>query len=189
MDEQALGQIEKIIGYEFSSPALLSTAFTHSSSVDDRLSSNERLEFLGDAILGAVVCEDLYNRFLDRSEGELTTMKSMLVSRQSCAEVAKQLGLQGFLKTGKGMNSYGQGLPDSLIAGLLEDRVRVPEDLKLVLFRNHEIDVFCPFPASLVESSVLDTARALVKQIDRQFRGERCERIVLPHRLVPMGEA
>jgi ribonuclease-3 len=119
MDEETLQQIEQIIGYKFSDRNLLSKAFAHSSAVDDRLFSNERLEFLGDAVLGAVICRTLFERFPGYMEGDLTKIKSMLVSRRSCARVTKRLGLHNFLKIGKGMAS-SRALTSSLAASLLE---------------------------------------------------------------------
>ena len=119
MDKEALRQIEQIIGYKFLKSDLLVQAFTHSSAVDNRLLSNERLEFLGDAILAVVICQTLFERFSSYLEGNLTKMKSLLVSRSTCAKVAEQLGLQKFLKVGKGMTS-SQSLSGSLSAGLLE---------------------------------------------------------------------
>lgn len=120
MDEETLQQIEQIIGYKFSNRKLLSKAFAHSSGVDDRLFSNERLEFLGDAVLAVVICRTLFERFPKYLEGDLTKIKSMLVSRRTCARVAKQLGLHEFLKVGKGMASSRRALTSSLAAGLLE---------------------------------------------------------------------
>ena len=119
MDKETARRIERIVGHTFSNGELLERAFTHSSAVDDRLLSNERLEFLGDAILAAVICQTLFKRFPDYLEGELTKMKSMLVSRGTCAEVAKQLSLQKFLKVGKGMAS-SRALSGSLAASLME---------------------------------------------------------------------
>jgi len=119
MDESSLHKVEQIIGYKFSNPALLSQAFTHSSSVSNRLDSNERLEFLGDSVLGLVICRTLYERFGDFLEGDLTKAKSMLVSRRSCAKLARQLGLIEFLKVGKGL-FFGRALTGSLSAGLFE---------------------------------------------------------------------
>jgi len=119
MNEEALQQIEQIIGYKFSNRNLLQKAFTHSSAVDNRLISNERLEFLGDSVLAVVICRILFERFPGHLEGDLTKVKSMLVSRRSCARVSKRLGLQKFLKLGKGMNSR-RALSGSLAAGLLE---------------------------------------------------------------------
>jgi len=119
MDEKSLQQIEQIIGHQFSDREVLSRAFTHSSAVDNRFYSNERLEFLGDAILAIVICQTLFERFPAYLEGDLTKIKSMLVSRRTCAKIAKELGLHKFLKTGKGMNS-SRALTGSLAAGLFE---------------------------------------------------------------------
>lgn len=119
MDEETLHQIEQIIGYTFSNRNLLQKAFTHSSAVDNRFLSNERLEFFGDSILAVVICQILFERFPGYLEGDLTKVKSLLVSRKTCATVAKQLGLQNLLKLGKGMVN-NRPLSGSLAAGLLE---------------------------------------------------------------------
>ncbi len=119
MDNDTLHEIEQILGRTFTDHAVLSKAFTHSSAVDSRLESNERLEFLGDAILSVVICQRLFEKFRDYPEGELTKMKSMLVSRGTCARVARHLGLPTFLVVGKGMVSH-KAFPISLAAGLLE---------------------------------------------------------------------
>jgi len=119
MDEEILRQIEQIIGYEFSDKDLLVKAFTHSSAVDGRLLSNERLEFLGDSILAVVICQALFENFTDYLEGDLTKIKSRLVSRETCAQISGQLGLQKYLKVGKGMVS-NRALSGSLAAGVLE---------------------------------------------------------------------
>jgi ribonuclease-3 len=119
MDIDVLHQIEQILGHQFADEALIAKAFTHSSAVDNRLDSNERLEFLGDAILAIVICQTLFEQFREYPEGELTKLKSMLVSRGTCARVARQLGLPAYLIVGKGMIS-SKALPTSLAAGLLE---------------------------------------------------------------------
>jgi ribonuclease-3 len=119
MDPQDLQKIEQITGYHFSEPALLVRAFHHASSVEDRILSNERLEFLGDAVLGLVICEALYERFPGYLEGDLTKIKSVLVSRRMCAKVIKDLGLQDFLMVGKGM-SGSRSITGSLSSALLE---------------------------------------------------------------------
>jgi len=119
MDKKALKQIEQILGYKFSDSNLLDQALTHSSAVDYRLLSNERLEFLGDSILAVVICQTLYEQFSNYLEGNLTKIKSMLVSRRTCTKVAKQLGLQKFLKVGKGM-AMSPALSGSLASALLE---------------------------------------------------------------------
>jgi ribonuclease-3 len=119
MDQDTLQQIEQILDYEFSDKNLLVKALTHSSAVDDRLLSNERLEFLGDAVLAVVICQALFDNFEKYLEGDLTKIKSKLVSRETCARISGRLGLQKYLKIGKGMVS-NRALSGSLAAGVLE---------------------------------------------------------------------
>jgi ribonuclease-3 len=118
-DQQALEDCQKAIGYRFSDPGLLTAALTHSSVANSRLESNERMEFLGDAVLGLLICEALYERFPDYLEGELTKLKSMLVSRRTCAQVADRIELSEFMLLGKGMHSRSH-LPRSLPSAALE---------------------------------------------------------------------
>jgi ribonuclease-3 len=122
MDKETLRQIEQTIGYEFSDKKLLAKAFTHSSAVDNRILSNERLEFLGDSVLAVVVCQTLFERFPHYLEGDLTKIKSMIVSRGTCAKVSRRLGLQKYLKVGKGMVS-SRALSGSLAAGVIETAI------------------------------------------------------------------
>jgi ribonuclease-3 len=118
----ALDLCEHRIGYVFTDKRRLRSALTHASGAEHRLASNERLEFLGDAILGAVVCELLYHEYPDYSEGDLTKIKSVVVSRQTCAAISDSLGLDEFLILGKGM-STGQPIPRSLMADVFESLV------------------------------------------------------------------
>jgi ribonuclease-3 len=117
-----LERCEKRIGYVFRNKSLLRSALTHASGATHRLASNERLEFLGDAILGAVVCEILYRRYTEHLEGELTKIKSIVVSRQTCAKISQSLGLEEFLILGKGMTSHPT-IPSSLLADVFESLV------------------------------------------------------------------
>jgi ribonuclease-3 len=114
-----LERCERRIGYEFRDKSLLSAALTHASGALHRLASNERLEFLGDAILGAVVCEMLYAQYPDYLEGDLTKIKSVVVSRQTCSKISEGLGLQEFLVLGKGMTTH-PSVPPSLLADVFE---------------------------------------------------------------------
>jgi ribonuclease-3 len=111
--------MEQIIDYEFSDKDILVKALTHSSAVDNRLMSNERLEFLGDSVLAVVICQALFDNFTNYLEGDLTKIKSKLVSRETCAQISGRLGLQKYLKVGKGMVS-NRALSGSLAAGVLE---------------------------------------------------------------------
>lgn len=113
---------EDKLGYVFAEPKFLQSALTHASGAPYRLASNERMEFLGDAILGMIVCELLYHRYPKSSEGDLTKIKSVVVSRQTCAHVARRLGLDEHLVLGKGMTGNAK-LPTSLLAGVFESLV------------------------------------------------------------------
>ena len=118
----SLLKCELVLGYTFRNRELLFEALTHASGASTRLKSNERLEFLGDSILGFTVCEVLYNRYPDWLEGELTKIKSMVVSRATCARVGRNLGLEEFLVLGKGVTSESE-VPESLIANAFESIV------------------------------------------------------------------
>ena len=119
MLEDMLEAAQDRIGHRFEDPMLLQRALTHASLTEDRLESNERLEFLGDAVLGMVVCEYLHDTFPDLLEGEMTKVKSTVVSRRVCAEVASEMGLDEILMIGKGMASR-DALPTSVAAAVYE---------------------------------------------------------------------
>ncbi len=118
VNKDALQRCQEILGYTFDDLAILEKALTHSSIAPNRTDSNERLEFLGDVVLGLVVCEKLYRDHEDYQEGELTKIKSAVVSRRICAEVAEGLGIPELLHIGKGFGR--RGLPTSLAAAVLE---------------------------------------------------------------------
>ena len=121
-EAELLEECQSAIGYHFQNPDLLRAALTHSSGADTRLASNERLEFLGDAVLGLVTCEQLYLRFPDYQEGDLTKIKSVVVSRRTCARFARALNLGEYLFLGKGMH-YHSAVPSSLLADGYESLV------------------------------------------------------------------
>jgi ribonuclease III len=118
-DDALLQKLEQRIGYEFKDKSLLLASLTHASGAEHRLASNERLEFLGDAILGAVVCELLFHQYPEFLEGELTRLKSIVVSRLTCAKISAALGMQEFLILGKGMTTH-PSVPSSLLADVFE---------------------------------------------------------------------
>ncbi|MDP7009584.1 MAG: ribonuclease III [Phycisphaerales bacterium] len=119
MDTDWIEAAESIAGHKFTNPALLEQALSHSSAVDQRSQSNERLEFLGDAVLGFVVCSETYNRFPEFEEGDMTKVKSTVVSRKVCAEVAQGLDLGRVLRVGKGMNIQ-KTIPSSVTGAAYE---------------------------------------------------------------------
>jgi ribonuclease-3 len=114
-----LERCQKLLGRQFREIGLLREALTHASSASHRLKSNERMEFLGDAVLGLLVCEQLFRQYPSHSEGELTRVKSSIVSRRTCAKIAKQLDLESCLIVGKGV-SLGGHMPHSLAADVFE---------------------------------------------------------------------
>src|SRR3954470_9229387 len=122
-ESEVLEDCQKAIDYQFRQPDLLRAALTHASGANTRLASNERLEFLGDAVLGLVTCEQLYLRFPDYQEGALTKIKSVVVSRRTCARFSRQLNLGDFLFLGKGMHLHHAAVPASLLADVYESLV------------------------------------------------------------------
>ena len=121
-EEDILEECQQVLGYQFRKPKLLRAALTHASGADHRLASNERLEFLGDAVLGLVVCEYLFQRFPSYQEGDMTKLKSAVVSRRTCARMSKRLQLGDFLFLGKGMHLH-TAVPASLQADVFESLV------------------------------------------------------------------
>ncbi len=116
---EKLQRCQERIGYRFRDESLLLEALTHASGAAHRLASNERLEFLGDSILGLVVCEWLYEAYPDYSEGDLTKIKSSVVSRRSCGQIARGLGLEECLIVGKGV-VRNRHFPRSLVSDVFE---------------------------------------------------------------------
>ena len=116
--------LETALGYRFQNITLLQNALTHSSYANERwhdsLKSNERLEFLGDSILGMVVAEHLYRNFPDRPEGELTRMRADMVCETSLARVANKLGLGEHLLLGHGEEQGGGRTRPSILADAVE---------------------------------------------------------------------
>jgi ribonuclease III len=121
-EAEILEECQTAIGYRFRQPDLLRSALTHASGANTRLASNERMEFLGDSVLGLVTCEQLYLRFPDYQEGDLTKIKSVVVSRRTCARFSKALNLGDYLFLGKGMHLH-TAVPASLLADVYESLV------------------------------------------------------------------
>ena len=116
--------LEERLGYRFHDRNLLCAAMIHSSYANEHrgsgLSSNERLEFLGDAVLGLVTGEYLFRTHPDAPEGDLTRMRAALVCEESLHEVAQSLGLGEYLKLGRGEESGGGRSRPSILADATE---------------------------------------------------------------------
>ncbi len=117
-----LASCENAIGYRFKDSKLLKVALTHTSGASHRLASNERLEFLGDAILGQVISEWLFCEYPRYLEGELTRIKSVIVSRKTCAHVAERLEFQDVVFVGKGIGAR-ETIPRSILSNAFESIV------------------------------------------------------------------
>jgi ribonuclease III len=113
--------LEKSLGYKFKNPALLKTALTHSSYANEfSTESNERLEFLGDAVLGLVVARLLYDHHPRASEGKLSKQRSAIVSRVNFAKFTRELGIDKQLILGRGEEQTGGRDRESNLAGAFE---------------------------------------------------------------------
>ena len=119
-----INELERAIGYRFKNITLLQNALAHSSYANERwhnsLLSNERLEFLGDAILGMTVAKYLYQTFPDRPEGELTRMRADMVCEQTLAKVAARINLGKHLLLGNGEEQGGGRTRNSILADAVE---------------------------------------------------------------------
>ena len=119
-------ELESAIGYRFRDPDLLSTALTHSSYQNEMkgkiagIKSNERLEFLGDAILEEIVTRHLFETFPDDGEGKLTTMRKSLVCEETLADAARSVGLGKYLRLGHGEELQGSRDLPSLLSDAFE---------------------------------------------------------------------
>lgn len=116
--------LEVAVGYRFNNISLLQNALTHSSYANERwhnsLASNERLEFLGDSILGMIVADYLYRQFPDRPEGDLTRMRADMVCEKTLAGVANRLELGKYLLLGNGEEQGGGRKRESILADAVE---------------------------------------------------------------------
>ncbi len=119
-----MDKLQAVLGYRFSNTALLRNALTHSSYVNESNSkgcrSNERLEFLGDSVLGVVVAEHLYQAFPQLPEGELSRMRASVVCEESLAEVALRMNLGSFLLLGHGEDKSGGRKRASILSDAVE---------------------------------------------------------------------
>ena len=144
--EDSLSACEQALGYQFRDRSLLKRCLTHSSIARTRLDSNERLEFLGDAILGTIVCELLFLRYPEKTEGDLTRIKSVVVSRTTCAKLSADLKLGDYLQLGKGLSDFDK-IPLSIQAAVFESIVAG-------LYLDGGMDVVRPFLTRLIEPEI-----------------------------------
>lgn len=168
-----LEECQVLMGYRFANPDLLRGGLTHASGANTRLASNERLEFLGDSILGLVACEELFRRFPEYQEGDLTKVKSVLVSRRTCARFAQELGLERFLITGKGLSGRGVPLPSNMLADVYESLVAaIYLDGGLESARSFIMKQLGPEIESVLENGEVGNSKSLLQQVGQRDFGQ-----------------
>ena len=114
---QSPPRLEEMLGYTFTDPSLLQKALTHRSAGNH---NNERLEFLGDAVLGCVIADELFRNFPHVREGRLSRLRSSLVRRETLAEIGKQLAIGDFLQLGPGERKSGGHRRESILSDAVE---------------------------------------------------------------------
>ena len=174
--------LEAALGYKFHNITLLQNALTHSSYANERwhnsLLSNERLEFLGDSILGMVVAGYLFENFPDRPEGELTRMRADMVCETSLANIAARLDLGKHLLLGHGEERFGGRSRASILADAVESVIAASyldggmEAAKGIITRF----VLCNVPVSKLQNT--DYKTALQELVQQKKNQTLCYRLV-----------
>ena len=126
-------QLEKIIGYRFKNREYLERALTHSSfnrEKNTKHKDNERLEFLGDAFLDAVISVELFRRMPEETEGKLTKTRALIVCEKALANAARKIDLGRFMNMGHGEDSAGGRAKESILADCTEAIIRVTNEEK-----------------------------------------------------------
>ena len=163
-----LRECERRIGYEFANKCLLFEALTHASSSDRRLESNERMEFLGDAVLGFTVCEFLFDRYPEWMEGDLTQIKSILVSRQTCAKLGLELKLEQCLVLGKGVTRTAT-IPMSVLANAFESTIAA-------IYLDAGMDVAKAFIMRQLEKEVIAAVKGELERNHKSTLQQYCQK-------------
>ncbi len=171
-DAERLEDCQRAIGYHFRDIRFLENALTHSSVKSAERPSYERIEFLGDSVVGLVVSEYLYNRLPDCDEGELTKVKSDVVSTDGLALAARRLGLEHFLAVGRGIQMK-DGPPKSLIADVFEAVVGgVYLDRGYEAVRLYILDILHPFIEEALSDRSAKNFKSVLQQVAQREYGE-----------------
>ena len=156
-----MNELEEKLGYRFRDRGLLEHAMTHSSYANEHrgagLTSNERLEFLGDSVLGVVVADYLFQKHPDMPEGELTRTRAALVCEGSLHEVAKSLRLGRYLRLGKGEDAGGGRRRPSILAD-------ATEAMLAAVYLDGGMEAVRP----IIRALILDKERE--KSVDRDYK-------------------
>lgn len=170
-----LEKLAEKIGYKFADKSLLETAMRHSSWTAENVGfeSNERLEFLGDSVIGFVVADTMYRRYPDFDEGKLTDLRKIVVNMNALSRVATQLGLGEFILLGRGEEAGGGREKTSILANALE------AVFAAVYLDSDAMSAYALVRSLLSES--IDEALAALKQLDAKSQlQELCSRLDNP---------
>jgi len=173
-----LAALQNTLGVSFKDPSLLEQAMVHSSYINERpgiATSNERLEFLGDAVLGFIIAEELYQRLPQSSEGEMTELRSSLVRGDALSRMAKAISLGNYLYLGKGEEVSGGRRKSANLAGALEALIAA-------IFLDQGSSVARAFILRLVDKEL---KKALSHGIEPDYKSQLQELIQAKHQQTP----
>ena len=166
-------KLENLIGYSFNDKDILTQSLTHPSSENSKFSNMERLEFLGDRVLGLIIAEKIFIKFNSRKEGELSSYFNYFVQRSTCVIIAKKISLDNFIIFGKSEFS-SDGLKDSILSNILESLIGAIfidsgyDNAKIVvstlwddLINDEKIDLNISNPKSELQETVLSSKKDL----------------------------
>ncbi len=163
------------LGLDFANTELLRISLTHSSGADTPQDSNERMEFLGDSVLGYVICDYLFAQFPDMLEGDMTKIKSSVVSRATCEDVCRRIGLDKFLILGRGLGRSGR-IPGSILANAMESVIAaVYLDAGLEKTRQFILTAFRSDIDKMLADHDADNFKSLLQHHSQKFLGHSPE--------------
>jgi ribonuclease-3 len=165
-----LSGLQKSLGISFRQPALLRQALVHSSYInenpDDPYGDNEKLEFLGDAVLGFIIAERLYRECPDSSEGEMTRLRAALVNGRTLAGIARRMGIGEALYMGRGEESSGGRNKKPNLAGALEALIAaVYLDRGITATRKFVLRLFSREIKDVLSKSTIHDAKSRLQEI------------------------
>lgn len=170
-EPESLDACQRAIHYHFRDVSLLTNALTHSSVKTDDMPSYERLEFLGDSVVGLIITEYLYNLLPDCDEGELTKVKSHVVSTDGLSIATENLGLEEFLAVGRGIQMK-DGIPKGLMADVFEAVVgAVYRDRGYEAVRLFVLDHLRPYVEEALSERSTRNFKSVLQQVSQRDHG------------------
>lgn len=176
MKEKEFSGFEKLVGIEFKNKDLLKQAFTHRSFLNEHKSlkgkHNERLEFLGDAVLELAITHYLYDEYPDKNEGDLTSIRSALVNAQTCAEVAKKINVNDYLLLSRGEAKDIGRARQYILANALEAIIgAIYVDLGYNKARDFILKYIAPMTAQIVKEELWADAKSKFQEKAQDIEG------------------